>query len=215
MRNLKRLFGAAAALVAAFALPASAAEVRVLSVGSAEIAVKTLIPEFTKGGANTVKFEWGPPNIIWNRIKAGETWDVVILSDSAMADLKKENGIKTDTQVRLARTGLGVVQAWHVAFFNAQQGEARYDPRGMQLRSAGRDFRPLDVIALVAGYDDGRLAQGRTADAIFVFDPSVQLGQPVTVTLAGVATDAWADVIPRVERERSAVWSRAAAARKP
>ena len=48
MRNLKRLFGAAAALVAAFALPASAAEVRVLSVGSAEIAVKTLIPEFTK-----------------------------------------------------------------------------------------------------------------------------------------------------------------------
>lgn len=109
MRNLKRLFGAAAALVAAFALPASAAEVRVLSVGSAEIAVKTLIPEFTKGGANTVKFEWGPPNIIWNRIKAGEVWDVVILSDIAMADLKKENGIKTDTQVRLARTGLGVV----------------------------------------------------------------------------------------------------------
>ena len=114
-----------------------------------------------------------------------------------------------------ARTGLGVVQAWHVAFFNAQQGEARYDPRGMQLRSAGRDFRPLDVIALVAGYDDGRLAQGRTADAIFVFDPAVQLGQPVTVTLAGVVTEAWADVIPRVERERSAVWSRAAAARKP
>ena len=68
MRNLKRLFGAAAALVAVFALPASAAEVRVLSVGSAEIAVKTLIPEFTKGGANTVKFEWGPPNIIWNQI---------------------------------------------------------------------------------------------------------------------------------------------------
>jgi hypothetical protein len=114
-----------------------------------------------------------------------------------------------------SRTGLAAVQAWHVAFFNAQQGEARYDPRGMQLRSGGRDFRPLDVIALVAGYDDGRLAQGRTADAIFVFDPAVQLGQPVTVTLAGVATDAWADVIPRVERERSAVWSRAAAARKP
>lgn len=113
------------------------------------------------------------------------------------------------------RTGLAAVQAWHVAFFNAQQGEARFDPRGMQLRSAGRDFRPLDVIALVAGYDDGRLAQGRTADAIFVFDPAVQLGQPITVTLAGLATDAWADVIPRLERERSAVWSRATAARKP
>jgi hypothetical protein len=118
------------------------------------------------------------------------------------------NGIRS-------RTGLAAVQAWHVAFFNAQQGEARYDPRGMQLRSAGRDFRPLDVIALVAGYDDGRLAQGRTADAIFVFDPAVQLGQPITVTLAGLATDAWTDVIPRLERERSTVWSRATAARKP
>jgi len=49
----------------------------------------------------------GPPNIIWNRIKAGEVWDVVILSDIAMADLKKESGIRADTQVRLARTGPG------------------------------------------------------------------------------------------------------------
>ena len=85
-----------------------------------------------------------------------------------------------------------------------------HGPAGTDLR-----HRPLDVIGLVAGYDDGRLAQGRTADAIVVFDPAVQLGQPITVTLAGLATDAWADVIPRLERERSAVWSRATAARKP
>ena len=105
--RLTRLFGAAATLLAAYALPATAAEVRVLSVGSAEIAVKTLIPEFAKSG-NTVKFEWGPPNIIWNRIKAGEVWDVVILSDLAIAELKKER-IRNDSQVCLARTGLAVV----------------------------------------------------------------------------------------------------------
>jgi molybdate transport system substrate-binding protein len=106
--RLTRLFGAAATLLAACALPTTAAEVRVLSVGSAEIALKTLIPEFAKSG-NTVKFEWGPPNIIWNRIKAGEVWDVVILSDLAMGELKKEAGIRNDSQVRLARTGLAVV----------------------------------------------------------------------------------------------------------
>lgn len=109
MNTLVRIVISVVAIAATFVVPVAAEEVRVLSVGSAEIAVKTLIPEFTKGGANSVKFEWGPPNVIWNRLKAGETWDVVILSDNAMADLKKEAGIKPETQVRLARTGLGIV----------------------------------------------------------------------------------------------------------
>jgi hypothetical protein len=114
-----------------------------------------------------------------------------------------------------ARLGLGSVQAWHVQFFNVQQGEARYDPRGVQIRSAGRDFRPLDVIPLVTGFEDGRLAQGRSVNAIFAFDPAVSLSQPLVVTLAGQSSSAWSDVLPRLERERAAVWSRAAAARKP
>ena len=113
------------------------------------------------------------------------------------------------------RLGLATVQLWHVAYFNVQQGEARYEPRGMQVRSAGRDFRPLDVLALVPGFEDGRLAQGRTVDAIFVFDAAVELTQPLVITLAGTQSLVWADVMPRLERERAAIWSRAAAARKP
>lgn len=114
-----------------------------------------------------------------------------------------------------ARLGLPTVQAWHLTFFNVQQGEARYDPRGMQVRSAGRDYRPLDVFPLVPGFEDGRLAQGRTVDAVVAFDPQVALNQPLVVTLAGESTTAWNDVIPRLERERAAVMSRAAGARKP
>lgn len=115
----------------------------------------------------------------------------------------------------VARLGLPTVQAWHVQYFNVQQGEARFDPRAMLVRSAGRDFRPLDVIALVPGFEEGRLAQGRSADAIYVFDPAIALDQPLTVTLAGQQSTAWSEVIPRLERERTAIWSRAAAARKP
>ncbi len=115
-----------------------------------------------------------------------------------------------------ARMGLPAVQAWHVAMFNVQQGEARYDPRGMAIRSAGRDFRPLDVVALVPGFDDGRLAQGRTVDAIFVFDPAIALDQPLVVTLGGVQSTAWNDdLLHRLDRERTAIWSRAAGARRP
>lgn len=117
-----------------------------------------------------------------------------------------------------ARMGLASVQAWHVEFFNSQPGEARFDPKGMQLRSAGRDFRPLDVVPLQRGFEDGRLAQSRRVDAIFLFDPAVSLTQPLTVTLAGEQSAAWSDgansVLSRLERERAAVWSRAAAGRK-
>ncbi len=113
------------------------------------------------------------------------------------------------------RLGLAAVQAWHVQFFNVQRGDARYDPRGMQLRSAGRDFRLLDVIPLVSGFESGLLAQGRRVDAIILFDAAVALNQPLVVTLAGVSNAGWSDVLPRLERERAAIWSRAAATRKP
>jgi hypothetical protein len=114
------------------------------------------------------------------------------------------------------RLGLSSVQVWYVTFFNVQAGEARFDPKGMQLRSAGRDFRPLEVIALSTGFGDGRLAQGRNADAIFVFDPAVQLSQPIVVTLAGEQLTGWNDeTINKLDRERASIWSRAAAGRKP
>ena len=134
-------------------------------------------------------------------------------SYTALHALRDAHGAELD-RIR-GRLGLASIQAWHVQFFNVQQGDARYDPRDVQIRSAGRDFRPLEVIGLVPGFADGRLAQGRTVDAIFAFDPAVSLSQPLVVTLAGQSSSAWTDALPRIERERSAVWSRAAAARKP
>ena len=102
------------------------------------------------------------------------------------------------------------MQAWYVIYFNVQQGEARYDPHDVLIRSAGRDFRPLDVLPIATGFDQGRLAQSRTADAIYVFDPSIDLTQPLTVTIGGQANTAWGDIITRLNSERAAIWSRAA-----
>ena len=134
-------------------------------------------------------------------------------SYQALHAMRESRAARLDSIRR--RLGLASIQAWHVSFFNVQQGEARFDPRGVQIRSSGRDFRPLDVLPLVNGFEDGRLAQGRTVDAIFVFDPAISLAQPLVVTLAGQQTSAWGDILPRIERERAAVWSRAAATRKP
>ncbi len=105
----KLRFALSAAFLLAAVAAAQAAELRVLSVGSAEVAVKNLIPEFNKDGTRPVKFEFGPPNKVWDRIKSGETFDVFILSEPAMQELQTLSGIKTESRIGLARTGLGVV----------------------------------------------------------------------------------------------------------
>ena len=109
------------------------------------------------------------------------------------------------------RMGLPAVQAWYVEFFNVQQGEARFDPLDFVVRSAGRDYRPLQLFPLKPGFGDGRLAQREMRNAIYAFDPQVDLSQPLTVTIGTLENAAWGDVLPRLELERSLIWSRAAA----
>jgi hypothetical protein len=140
------------------------------------------------------------------------------LAPDAYTSLRNLGASKAPAIERIrTRLGLTSVQAWQVTLFNVQPGEARFDPRGMQIRSAGRDFRPLDVVGITPGYDEGRLAQSRSVSAIFVFDPAIQLTQPLVVTLAGVQNHDWSDgnIMSKLESERAAVWSRSAAARKP
>lgn len=110
-----------------------------------------------------------------------------------------------------ARLGLPAVQAWYVTFTNAEQGEARFDGTDIQIRSSGRDFRPLDILPTKAGFGDGRLPQRATQSAVYAFDPAIDLTQPLTVTAGTQVSSAWNDILQVVERERSLIWSRAAA----
>lgn len=112
------------------------------------------------------------------------------------------------------RNGLPAVQAWYVTFFNIQQGEARFDAFDFVVRSAGQDFRPLDALPLTPGFGAGRVAQRGQQSAIYAFDPQIDLNQPLSVASLGQQTTVWGDaILPLIERERSAVWSRAAAAK--
>jgi hypothetical protein len=113
-----------------------------------------------------------------------------------------------------ARNGLAAVQAWYVTFFNVQQGEARFDAFDFLVRSAGQDYRPLDALPLTPGFGGGRVAQRGRQSAVYAFDPQLELNQPLTVTSLGQQSTVWGDAtLPLVERERSAIWSRAAAAK--
>jgi hypothetical protein len=105
--------------------------------------------------------------------------------------------------------GLPSIQAWYVSFYNLQQGEARFDPYDFLIRSAGRDFRPLQVLQITPGFGSGRIAQRATQSAVYAFDPQVDLNQPLTVTIGTQENATWGDALQKIEIERARVWSRA------
>jgi molybdate transport system substrate-binding protein len=87
---------------------AAAAEVRVLSVGSTQIAAKGIAGEFEKQTAHKVTFTIRPPFNI-DKGLAERTFDAVILSVPAMDDHDEAGDLVPMSRVALARVGVGVV----------------------------------------------------------------------------------------------------------
>lgn len=109
----------------------------------------------------------------------------------------------------LKRTGMPGASLWYVQFFNAEQGEARFSPLEVVINSAGRDFRALDVFALTPGFGEQRLQQREVQAGLYVFDPSVDVDQPLVITFETQRSDAWGTLLKRVDRERTLIRSRA------
>ncbi len=107
------------------------------------------------------------------------------------------------------RTGLPSLNLWYVLFNNQQQGEAPFSPRDVVITNQGRDFKPIEVIAITAGFGEQRIRQGQTAGGILVFDGAVNPNQPLTLTIGTQTGGNWQSVIQRVETERARIRSRA------
>jgi molybdate transport system substrate-binding protein len=86
----------------------SAAEVRVLSVGSTQIAAKAIATEFEKQTGHKVTFTIRPPFDIDKEL-AEKTFDAVILSVPAMDNHDEAGDLAPMSRVALARVGVGVV----------------------------------------------------------------------------------------------------------
>ncbi len=104
---------------------------------------------------------------------------------------------------------------WYVSFFAIEQGETRFSPQEFVISNTGRDFRPLDMVPLTPGFGEYRLRQREVQSALLVFDGILDINQPLTAQMEGTqsVTD-WNQVLQRVERERTLVRSRAAAAKR-
>ncbi len=87
---------------------ARAADVRVLSVGAVQVAIRNLAADFRKETGHQVIFTIASPAVVIQKIKANEVHDAVIVSEPAMDELDRDGIVNPESRVRLANTGIGV-----------------------------------------------------------------------------------------------------------
>jgi molybdate transport system substrate-binding protein len=87
---------------------ATAADVRVLSVGSVQIAAKALAADFTKATGNKVTLTTVTPSTIPEKLASG-SYDMIICSIPAMDALDKAGSLQSGSRSPLSRVGIGVM----------------------------------------------------------------------------------------------------------
>jgi molybdate transport system substrate-binding protein len=90
------------------ATSASAAEIKVLDANALTLAMKEIAADFTKETGNQVTFLGVTPGQVDQRVRAGESYDLVITSTEGAAALEKEGKFRAGTRHPLARVGIGL-----------------------------------------------------------------------------------------------------------
>lgn len=85
-----------------------AAELKVLSTHAALEVLNELGPKFEQTTGNKLSFSYDPANVIKRQIENGATFDVVLITRSAIDDLTKQGKTLPDTRANIGRSGLGV-----------------------------------------------------------------------------------------------------------
>lgn len=111
---------------------------------------------------------------------------------------------------RAASRGVRDPRVWHVTFVGLVP-DARFVPNDFTVTSGGREFRPLDVIALTTGFSEQRLQPRETQRALLVFDDALDVSQPVTVTMGPERNTDWEAILQKIDAERASIRARAGA----
>ena len=98
---------------------------------------------------------------------------------------------------------------WLVSFYGLAP-DARFTPGELTLTVSGRDYRPVEIIALSSGFGEQRVGQRETQTALYVFGDGVDLSQPIVMRMQGREDASWGDIVQRIEQERALIRGRAA-----
>ncbi len=155
-----------------------------------------------------------PPGLVVRLLPLDEGLIRLLTPDSyrALRDLQQSASRRVGELSQ--RFGTRQLSLWLVAFYGVEP-DIRFSPLDVIITSTGRDFRPVDVIALSSGFGEQRLKQRETQSAIFVFDGEIDLDQPLIVRFLNEQNAFWEQVLPRIERERALVRARSLRAPAP
>lgn len=116
---------------------------------------------------------------------------------------------KRDAIDRLAaRYLLRERNVWLVSFFGLAP-DARFQPGELTLTVSGRDYRPVEILPLSAGFGEQRLKQRETQTALYLYGDGVNLSQPIVARMQGREDSSWGDILQRIEQERALIRGRA------
>jgi hypothetical protein len=204
--------GACAAGGAARGTDASAAQSRPSTLHST-IAADSLDPSLVPAGYGTLRQEDVAIRVQYLGMVArflplDESIIRLLAPDSyrSLRDIQASKREEIESMAR--RYSLVRPRLWYVSYSGLEQGETRFSPLELTVTSGGRDFRPIDAIALTPGFGEQRLGPRETQAALYLFDGDVNVDQPLTVTFQTVRSAAWEGTLRRIERERSLVRSR-------
>src|SRR6516225_10852999 len=100
MRTLGRSACIAVMLISLTGM-AGAADIRVLSVGAVQNAVRTLATDFGTETGHHVVLTFAAPVVVTQKIKDGEVFDAVIVAEAAVYRLDKEGVVNAESRVAL------------------------------------------------------------------------------------------------------------------
>jgi molybdate transport system substrate-binding protein len=84
------------------------AEIKVLSSIATREAYLELVPQFEKSSGHKVATTWAGTTAIMQRMAAGETYDLIIISSTELDDLIKQGKIVSGSRADLAKSGIGI-----------------------------------------------------------------------------------------------------------
>ena len=113
-----------------------------------------------------------------------------------------------------AQHGLLRGSLWYVQYYGLAR-DARFSPLELTVTSAGRDYRPVDVIPLSTGFGEQRVQPRETQSALYLFDDALDVNQPLVVSVGSQRNSSWSAILRDIERERALIRSRAQARAGP
>lgn len=86
---------------------ASAAEIKVVTVGALTVALRSMTAEYEAASGNTIAYTFtNPANL--NMVLAGGTFDAIIVATQTVGELEQSGKLVAGSRARLARTGIGL-----------------------------------------------------------------------------------------------------------